>query len=160
MYYKYLSKYHYLYRLSVSGKSSASIEKLPIAYSNKLYIYVITPGSYELLRIGVGGDIYMSVDPITQTKIIDRIEKSRNFNTKYFYFILDNPAQLVEFAEGIRSSVLRKQFLKNEEKRLTSTMKDYYAKIENTKREYEKTKYELATLQKDENSLPEGVTIT
>lgn len=167
MNYKYLSKYHHLYRLSIGGDSKAHVEKLAIAYANRHYIYVIIPGADELKKLDIGFSIYcsrpnvfMSLDPIVQNSIIGMIEKATQ--SKAFYFILDDPKPLKEFADGISSTSLRRQYLEREKELTLKKLQGCKKQWDAANSELARLNYELSKLQKDtkeSTGLPEGVTL-
>lgn len=121
MNYKHLGKYHYIYRLSIGGDWKAHVEKLPIAYSNKNYIYVITPGSDELTRIDISdrSRFFEKIDDTTMIRLVDseqrrinRIINRYSVSPAFYYFLIDNPDELTEFASKITSTYLvEKQLL-------------------------------------------------
>ena len=167
MNYKYLNKYHHIYRLSVGGDSKAHVEKLAIAYANRHYIYVIIPGADELKRLDISSGLYygrpevfMSLDPIVQNSIVDMIEKAKQ--SKAFYFILNDPEPLKEFANGISSTSLRRQYLENEKELATKKLQDCKRQWDAANSELARLNYELSKLQKETKEsagFPEGVTL-
>lgn len=44
----------------------AHLEKFPIAYSNKYYIYIIVPGSYELNKASLENALYSHKEVFTE----------------------------------------------------------------------------------------------
>lgn len=167
MNYKYLSKYHHIYRLSVGGDSKAHVEKLSIAYANQHYIYVIIPGAYELKRLDIGfspyctrPDVFMSLDPIIQNSIVGMIEKAKQMKT--FYFILDDPEPLKEFAKGISSTSLRRQYLESEKELALKKLQGCKRQWDAANSELAQLNYELSKLPKETKEsagIPEGVTL-
>ena len=123
MNYKHLSKWHYIYRLSFGGDWKAHVEKLPIAYSNKHYIYVAVPGDDALHKIVLTPAIYESRDAYEEVsaQIEENITKSlaASYGNKaaYYrtnitrYFLLDDPTPLQEMAERLSALDLQKEYL-------------------------------------------------
>lgn len=138
MNYKYLGKYHYLYRLSFGNDNVAHVEKLPIAYSNKHYIYVIEPGSDNLKAITFNpydtyssGDIYTSLDESVKNKIRLYISEKSRKSSSYlasYWFLIDDPESLENFAKNILKFDLQKYYLNKDkemlERRISNLQKD------------------------------------
>ena len=139
MNYKHLGKYHYLYRLSFGNDKVAHVEKLPIAYSNKHYIYVIEPGSDNLKAITFNpydtyssGDIYTSLDESVKNKIrlyiSERILKSSSNYLASYWFLIDDSEPLENFAKNILKFDLQKYYLNKDkemlERRISNLQKD------------------------------------
>lgn len=150
MNYKHLGKYHYLYRLSFGNDSVAHVEKFPIAYSNKHYIYVIEPGSDILTMIPFdpydtysSGDIYTSLDESVKNKIRLRISErsqkpSSNYLTSY-WFLIDDPEPLENFAKNILKFDLQKYYLNKDKEMLER-------RISNLKKDLDENLVKLATI--------------
>ena len=140
MNYKYLSKYHYIYRLSFGADRIAHVEKLPIAYSNKHYIYVIEPGSDELIKIIL--EPYDCYSP-SQFRTLEEKQKQYVINdiidyfyhrehpnyAREFFYILDDPKPLFEFAKQLSIIDLRKEYLLNKKNRFERKLKEYQEHI-------------------------------
>ena len=116
MNYKHLSKYHHIYRLSIGGDMKAHLEKFPIAYSNKHYIYIIIPGSDELVKATLEPATYEHRAVFTEfnEEIAKRISATAAERIKegcYWpfvcFFILDDVFPLKEFAERLCAHDLR-----------------------------------------------------
>lgn len=129
MYYKHLSKYHYIYRLSFGGDMKAHVEKMPIAYSNSQYIYVIRPGADRLQELELC-DVCKEVSETIRDKIItylsNKIKKYQSeyhYYTRDFYFLLDNSDILNDFARELEKLDFNKEYLLSEEKRLQYGLK-------------------------------------
>ena len=171
MNYKYLSKYHHVYRLSIGGDMKAHLEKFPIAYSNKHYIYIIVPGSDELVKVILEPAMYEYRAVFTEfseeiakrisIRFMERI-KENCYGPFACYFILDDISPVEEFAKKLCAHDLRKAYLEKEIQDLTRRKETWH-------RNKEKAEYEIAnltlTLEKlEENknldgTLPEGVTL-
>lgn len=142
MNYKHLSKWHYIYRLTFGGDWKAHVEKLPIAYSNKHYIYVAVPGDDELHKIVLTPAMYESRDAYEEVsaQIEENIVKSlassyanrsayyRTNNTRYF--LLDDPAPLHEMAERLSALDLQKEYLFSLKRKCERDVADAKTKLE------------------------------
>ena len=123
MNYKHLSKWHYIYRLSFGGDWKAHVEKLPIAYSNKHYIYVAVPGDDELHKIiwtpamYESRDAYEEISAQIEENIVKGLTASYGNSISYYrnkttrYFLLDDPTPLHEMAERLSALDLQKEYL-------------------------------------------------
>ena len=148
MNYKYLSKYHHVYRLSIGGGTKAHLEKFPIAYSNKHYIYIIVPGSDELVKVILGPAMYEHRAVFTEfseeiakrisIRIMERI-KENCYGPLECYFILDDISPVEEFAKRLCVHDLRKAYLEKE-------IQDLTRRKEMWNRNKEKAEYEIANL--------------
>lgn len=118
MNYKHLSKYHYIYRVRLTGNIQMHVEKLPIAYSNKRYIYVIVPGQDTLERLILQPYTPYDVSDV-HTEITDKAKEAinrklfqgiSNYGTCYagftMYFLIDDPTEL----EKIRTNINLKAY--------------------------------------------------
>ena len=130
MNYKYLSKYHYIYRLSFGNDKVAHVEKVPIVYSNKHYIYVIDPGSDNLKAITFNpydayssGDVYTSLDESVKNKISLYISVIGH-PSKYYWFLIDDPEPLKNFANNLSKFDLQKYHLREEKDMLERRISD------------------------------------
>lgn len=171
MNYKHLSKFHYIYRLSIGGDRKAHLEKFPIAYSNKYYIYIIVPGNAELVKANLEPGLYRFREIYTEfneeiakhisVRAMERI-KQRCYGPFNCYFILDDISPLEEFVKTINIHELSRAYLEKEIQDLTKRKET----LEKNKKE---TEYEIANLtlaleKLEENKnfngiLPEGVTL-
>ena len=148
MNYKYLSKYHHIYRLSIGGDMKAHLEKFPIAYSNKHYIYIIIPGSDELVKATLEPAMYEHRAVFTEfnEEIAKRLSirtmvriKQNCYGPFDCYFILDDISPVEEFAKRLCAHDLRKAYFEKEIQDLTQRKE----KWEKSKKEAE---YEIANL--------------
>lgn len=157
MNYKYLSKYHYIYRLSIGGDRSAHVEKLPIAYANKHYMYVIQPGSDELRRLTLEpncgctrGDIFTEVNEAAKLDISNYIVTSygKPYYESYkdFWFLIDDLEPLKKLAGNLRSYDIPKLYLTTEMKRLTLAIQNSKYNLEKRTEELEAVKRQLEAL--------------
>ena len=168
MNYKHLSKYHYIYRVRLTGNIQMHVEKLPIAYSNQYYIYVIEPGNDALKCLSLSpyasyysSDVYTEVtDKVKETinrKLFQGISK---YGTSYsgfnMYFLVDDPSEL----EKIRTSINLKAYeLSLLDADVVSKEKD----VERCEKELAEAKSKLANakhkLSKYSEGIPEGVSL-
>lgn len=150
MNYKHLGKYHYIYRLSFGGDGGTHIEKLPIAYSNQHYVYVIQPGSYELKQLSLRSfngyspcDIFTEVDDKAREKIVRWLGEITNSGYKVFrreyYFLIDDPEELKQMADQIDHVDLLKAYL-------MSQANDIQRHIDYREKETQKWRSKLANL--------------
>lgn len=162
MNYKYLSKYHYIYRLSFGGDRKAHIEKIPIAYSNKRYVYVIEPGSDCLRQLTLTpaasyyhGDIFVEInDAIKETISNYLLSRYRDFNQfgywsfANFWFLLDDPKPLEEMAMKFQNYDLKKLYWTTEKKRLETALTAANRKVQEATAELERVKLRLVELER------------
>ena len=126
MNYKYLSKYHYIYRLSLCDDHTAHIEKFPIAYSNKTYLYVIESGNPELRKLTLTptsaychGNIYVEVNDKVKSEISNRLNSSYRYaRVLWCWFLVDNLEPLKELIDEFQNKTLQKLYLEKERDRL------------------------------------------
>lgn len=170
MNYKYLSKYHHIYRLSIGGDLKTHLEKFAIAYSNKHYVYIVVPGCDELERAILEPAMYEHRAVFTEfneeianrisIRIMERI-KQNCYRPFYYYFILDDISPVEEFAKRLCVRDLRKAYLEQEIKDLTER-KERFVKLKKDA-EYEIANLTLALEKLEETKesagLPEGVTL-
>ena len=148
MNYKHLSKYHYIYRLSIGGDMKAHLEKFPIAYSNKHFIYMIIPGSDELVKAILEPGIYRHREVFTEfnekianqisVRVMERI-KENCYGPFGCYFILDDISPVEEFAKRLCAYDLRKAYLEKE-------IQDLTRRKEMWRKNKEQAEYEIANL--------------
>ena len=163
MNYKYLSKYHYIYRLSFGGDQKAHIEKIPIAYSNKRYIYVIEPGCDCLKQLTLTsatsyyrGDIFVEINDTVKENISRYLlSRYRDFTARYgvysfasFWFLLDDPKPLEEMAIKFQNYDLKKLYWTTEKKRLEIALTSAERKVREATDELERAKLRLAELER------------
>lgn len=168
MNYKYLNKYHHIYRLSIGGDRKAHLEKFPIAYSNKYYVYFIVPGNAKLVQANLEPGSYRFREIYTEfneeitkhisVRAMERI-KQRCYGPFNCYFILDDISPVEEFVKTINIYELRQAYLEKEIQDLTKRKET----LEKNKKE---TEYEIANLtlaleklkeNQNPDGLPEGV---
>lgn len=164
MNYKYLSKYHYIYRLSFGGDQKAHIEKIPIAYSNKRYVYVIEPGCDCLKQLTLTpassyyhGDIFVEInDTVKETISNYLLSRYRDFTERYgvysfapFWFLLDDPKPLEEMAMEFQNYDIKKLYLTTEKKRLETALIAANRKVREATTELERVKLRLAELENE-----------
>ena len=123
MNYKHLGKYHFIYHFMVDANLKAHVEKLPIAYSNQHYIYVIPTGSDELRRLTLKpyscydrSDVYTEINKEIQKKIHTRAARNlREYGAGWgrtdAWFLLDEPKSLQDFAEKFSMADVQKEYL-------------------------------------------------
>lgn len=155
MNYKHLGKYHYIYRLYYDSMFVAHLEKFPIVYSNKRYIYIKEPGCYELKRLILNKfSPYQSADVITEFTdgSKERIKKrvgenyARGYGTPTFWFLLDDISQVQTYVADLPSpSSFAKYYyieelsrLKSQKYGLENNIKRVDYKIANMELELEK----------------------
>ena len=160
MNYKFLSKYHYIYRLSFGGDKKSHVEKFPIAYSNQHYIYVIEPGSDELKKLFLvptwkwgHGEVYTSVDSEVCDQIIKYISNQADRASNYrfvlrdFWFLIDDPEPLKEFANHISAVNLMKCYLLIEKEKKEKELSRIEENSKQTKSELAAINYKLSKLE-------------
>lgn len=171
MNYKYLSKYHHVYRLSIGGDMKAHLERFPIAYSNKYYIYIIVPGNAELVKAVLEPGLYRYREVYTEfnEEIAKRIsvramERIRQccYGPFNCYFILDDISPLEEFVKTLNIHKLQRAYLEKE-------IQDLKTRKETLEKNKKETEYEIANLtlalknlEENKNldgTLPEGVSL-
>ena len=130
MNYKYLSKYHYIYRLSFHD-DTAHIEKIPIVYANKTYLYVIEPGNPELRKLTLTptvtyyhGDIYTEVNDKVKGEISNRLNSSYRYPCVLCWFLVDNLEPLKELIDEFQNKTLQKLYLEKERNRLDLSVRN------------------------------------
>lgn len=162
MNYKYLSKYHYIYRLSFGGDQKAHIEKIPIAYSNKRYVYVIEPGSNCLKQLTLTpessyyrGDIFIEINDAVKERISKYLlSRYRDFyqfgywSFANFWFLLDDPKPLEEMAMKFQNYDLKKLYWTAEEKRLETALTSAERKVREATTELERVKLRVIELER------------
>lgn len=156
MNYKYLSKYHYIYRLSFHADYTAHIEKIPIAYANKTYVYVIEPGNPELRRLYLTstvphghGDIYTEVNDEITKKISIRLNSTKYSNTQIScWFLVDNLEPLKKLIEEFRHKTLNKLCLEKERDDLVLSVRNMKFWLDKRTEELESINRKLAELNK------------
>ena len=160
MNYKHLGKYHYIYRLSIGGDWKAHVEKLPIAYSNKSYIYIIAPGSDELVRIDISdrSRFFERIDDNTMIRLIDaeqrRLSRTINhYNTSsaFYYFLIDNPDELTEFANKFTWMYLVKKQLLDKKDALVDVISRMRSQLSIKEKELEEVKNNLNSYYEKKN---------
>lgn len=168
MNYKHLGKYHYIYRVQLTGNIQMHIEKLPIAYSNQYYIYVIEPGNDALKCLSLRprnfydqSDIHEAVDNRVKDLINRKLFQGiSQYGTCYagftMYFLVDDPAEL----EKIRTSINLKAYeLSLLDADVVSREKD----VERCEKALAEAKSKLANakykLSKYSEGVPEGVSL-
>lgn len=168
MNYKHLSKYHYIYRIRLAGNLQMHVEKLPIAYSNKRYIYVIIPGDDELKQLRLTPYVYHSVSDV-YTEVTDKVKEAINhklfegiskYGTCYagftMYFLVDDPSELEKIRDGINLKAYELSLLdadvvsqEKEVERCQKQLAEARSKLANAK--YKLSKYN--------EGVPEGVSL-
>ena len=151
MNYKYLGKYHYIYRLTFSSSGVANVEKFPIVYSNKRYVYIKQAGSYELIHLCLSS--YYSYDRQINTefneKAIESIVKraSESFSHGYgsgtWWFLLDDNKELIEWARNVKLDYTE-TYISEEIKRLNEKLVRQETYIKATKQEISQYEKKLA----------------
>ena len=153
MNYKYLSKYHYIYRLYFMSSGQSVFEKIPIVYSNKHYVYVKEPGTYDLKSLRLENDSpYISGDIRTEftSEMTEKIKNraARNFSEGYgspkWWFLLDDISPLKEWAGSVKFDFekinleneikrceVRKERALNEYKKASAELTEYELKLRN-----------------------------
>ena len=174
MNYKYLSKYHSIYRFSIGGDLIAHIEKLPIAYSNQHYIYVIQPGSDELKRLMLkpynryySSDIYTEIDEKVQKAMQMRIAKGlkeygRCWSGFTAWFLLDDPTPLKDFVQNVTKNQVERAALLSDQEKLQHDIWKLKLDLSHAESRLEKINQSLSALSELDNAvvtLPEGVTL-
>ena len=174
MNYKHLSKYHSIYRFSIGGDLIAHIEKLPIAYSNQHYIYVIQPGSDELKRLMLkpynryySSDICTEVDEKVQKDMQMRIAKGlkeygRCWSGFTAWFLLDDPTPLKDFVQNVTKNQMERAALLSDQENLQHDIWKLKLNLSHAESRLEKINQSLSALSELDNAvvtLPEGVTL-
>lgn len=151
MNYKYLSKYHYIYRLSFHDNYTAHIEKCPIAYANKTYIYIIEPGNPELRKLTLPptaayyhGDIYTEVNDKVKGEIANRLNSSYRYSRVLCWFLVDDTEPLRELIDEFQNKTLQKLYLENERDRLNLSVRNAKFDLDKKTEELEKIKRKIA----------------
>lgn len=168
MNYKHLSKYHYIYRIRLTGNLQMHVEKLPIAYSNKRYIYVIIPGDDALKQLNLVPYAYYEFSDV-YTEVTDKVKDTINrklfegiskYGTCYagfsMYFLVDDPSELEKIRDGINLKVYELSLLDAD---VVSREKD----VERCEKALAEAKSKLANsrykLAKYNEGVPEGVSL-
>lgn len=108
MNYKHLGKYHYIYRLTFSAKGVANVEKFPIVYSNRCYVYVKQAGSDELTKLGLDTKYIREINTEFNEYVIDKIIKrasesfAHHYSSPNWWFLLDDNKELIEWAKNVK----------------------------------------------------------
>lgn len=162
MNYKHLSKYHYIYRLYLGFDLTAHIEKLPIIYSNKHYIYVSEPGNDELTRLTFNP--YSSCDaPDVMTEVNDNTRKfigaciesilirpEIKCRSRFFYFLTDDPELLNEFKNYTSVKEMRRLYLESKVKDLVANMESQEEVVKKYRNRIEAIQNQISALDKEE----------
>lgn len=168
MNYKHLSKYHYIYRIRLTGNLQMHVEKLPIAYSNKRYIYVIVPGDDALKQLRLVPYAYYEFSDV-YTEVTDKVKDDinrklfqgiANYGTCYagftMYFLVDDPSELEKIRDGINLKAYELSLLdadvvsqEKEVERCQKQLAEARSKLANAK--YKLSKYH--------EGVPEGVSL-
>ncbi len=174
MNYKYLSKYHFIYRFTIGGDLKAHIEKLPIAYSNQHYIYVIQPGSDELKRLTLkpyncydSSDIYTEADEKVQKAMKMQIAKGlkawgRCWGGFTAWFLLDDPTPLHDFIQNVAKNQTERAALLSDQENLQHDIWKLKFDLNHAESKLEKINQSLSALTELDNAvvtLPEGVSL-
>lgn len=174
MNYKHLSKYHSIYRFSIDGDLKAHIEKLPIAYSNQHYIYVIQPGSDELTRLTLKpyscydrSDVHTEINEEIQKKIRMHVTRNlREYGTgwggTHAWFLLDDPKPLQDFAEKFLDAQIEKEDLLDKKEKAQREVERLTSALRRAKNDLNKIDDALSSLSDmvdPDSALPEGVTL-
>lgn len=163
MNYKYLSKYHYIYRLSFHDDYTVHIEKLPIAYANKTYVYIIEPGNPELRKLTLTptvayfhGDIYTEVNDKVKSEISNRLYSRYNYsqvvNVYLCWFLVDDIEPLHKLIDEYQHKTLQKLYLENKRDRLDLAVRNAKFDLDKKTGELENVNQKLAELNKVELS--------
>lgn len=162
MNYKHLSKYHYIYRLYFDFRDDliAHIEKLPIIYSNKQYIYISEPGNDELRRLTLNApygysDIKTEVNDDVRKVIGACLEDILTQNTnpnrsRYFYFLIDDPELLNEFKNYTSVKEMRRLYLESKVKNLVANMKSQEEVVKKYHDRIDAVQAQISALDKEE----------
>lgn len=162
MNYKHLSKYHYIYRLSFGGDRKTHVEKFPIAYSNQHYIYIIEPGADELRKLILvptwewgHGEVYTSIDSEVCEKITEYVSNqtaNRAYNPHFvlrdFWFLIDDPEPLKNFANHLSEVDLMKCYLLMEKDKKEKEISRIEKDRTQAKSELASINYKLSKLEK------------
>lgn len=168
MNYKHLSKYHYIYRIRLTGNLQMHVEKLPIAYSNKRYIYVIIPGEDALERLSLLPYTHYDISDV-YTEVTDKVKEAINrklfqgisdYGTCYagfsMYFLIDDPEELEKIRTGINLKAYELSLLDSDVVSREKDVKRCEANLTEAKRKLAEAKYKLL---KFSNGIPEGVSL-
>ncbi len=168
MNYKYLSKYHYIYRIRLAGNLQMHVEKLPIAYSNKRYIYVIIPGDDELKQLCLTPYVYYDFRDV-YTEVTDKVKEDINrklfqgiakYGTCYagfsMYFLLDDPTELEKIRDGINLKAYELSLLDADVVSKEKEVEQCEKSLAEAKSKLANAKYKLS---KYSEGAPEGVSL-
>lgn len=154
MNYKYLSKYHYIYRVSFHDDYTAHIEKFPIAYANKIYMYIIEPGNPELRKLTLTptaryyhGDIYTEVNDKVKSEIANRLNSRYRCSQLWRWFLVDDLALLKELIDELQHKTLQKLYLERELERLDLSVRNMKYDLEKKSKELENINQQLVDLE-------------
>ena len=161
MNYKHLGKYHHIYRLLIGGDLKAHVEKFPIVYSNKHYIYFTVPGDPELHKsvldsAGYARDTFDGLDESRIYKIKDHIcrcfvdRRYGYYTSIIYYFLLDDPTELQALADDISKHDLIKMYLEGEKKRSKERIDDFEANVRAEKEKLRKIEEQLKNLEESD----------
>ena len=157
MNYKYLSKYHYIYRLSFHDNYTAHIEKCPIAYANKTYMYIIEPGNPELRKLTLTstaahyhGDIYTEVNDKVKGEIANRLNSQYRCSQLLRWFLVDDLEPLKELIDEFQHKTLQKLYLERERERLDLSMRNAKFDLDKKIKELESVNQKLAELERED----------
>ena len=161
MNYKHLSKYHYIYRVTFGGDYKAHVEKLPIAYSNRHYIFVIVPGDDDLHKAVLNpvGFESQNVFDLVDEQIEEKLKKNivlkySNKNSCFYsnidtFFLIDDCTLLKEMADRLSKLDLQRTYLCELKKSHERTLRDAEARVKKEKAELENI---IARIEKLERS--------
>lgn len=157
MNYKYLSKYHYIYRLSFHDDYTVHIEKFPIAYANKTYVYIIEPGNPELRKLTLTptaaychGDIYTEVNDKVKGEISNRLNSNYRYSQVLCWFLVDDLEPLKELIDEFKHKTLHELYLKKERDRLDLTVRNAKFYLDERTKELESVNQKLAKLERED----------
>lgn len=162
MNYKHLSKYHYIYRLYFGSDLTTHIEKLPINYSNKRYIYISEPGNDELMRLTFNpyssydiSDVMTEVNDNARKIIGACIESMLNSpeikcRSRFFYFLIDDPEPLNEFKNYKSVKEMRRLYLESKVKNLVANMKSQEEVVEKYRDKINAIQAQISALNNEE----------
>ena len=153
MNFKYLSKYHYIYRLSFHDDYTAHIEKFPIAYANKTYMYIIEAGNPALRKLNLTptaayfhGDIYTEVNDKVKVEIANLLNSRHSYSRVCCWFLVDDLEPLHELINEFHNKSLRKLYLKQERDRLGLSVRNAKFDLEKRTKELESINQQLSQL--------------
>lgn len=159
MNYKYLSKYHYIYRLSFHNDYTAHIEKFPIAYANKTYVYIIEPGNPELRKLTLTptaayccGDIYTEVNDKVKGEISKRLDSNYRCPKVLCWFLVDDLEPLKELIDEFMHNTLHGLYLKNERDHLDLAVRNAKFDLEKKIKELESINRQIENLKASKRS--------